>query len=179
MPRRRPDVVHEYRVSLSDFERAKISEVITTQQANVAVDGVTATLNAAGIALGGAGAVLAALVFMKWKGPTLWVDFTENVTNPIIDNIVDTILPGTPVEHRRYAQDLAARRGEIAKEEAAFCSLSASTYDQAKCSATFAKKDQYFADLEAFRKMVRETYSRVEREAIYYGLGDVNPEFVA
>jgi len=152
---------------------------LTTAQANVALDGVTATLNAVGTALGGAGALLAGLVFMKWKGPTLWVDFTENVTNPFIDNIVDTILPGTPVEHRRYAQDLAARRGQIANEEAAFCSLSASTYDEAKCSTTQQKKDQYFADLETFRKMLRETYSRGEREVIYYGLGDINPDFVA
>ena len=178
MPRRRVDKVIEHRISLSDFERDQIRTAITTAQANVAVDGVTATLNAAGAALGGAGALLAGVVFAMWKAPTLWVDFTEKVTNPLIDDIVDTILPGTPVEHRRYAQDLAKRRGQIAKDEAAYCSHSASTYDEVRCSQVQQQKDQYFADRDAFHKMLMETYDIAGRVAIYYGLGDVNPDFV-
>ena len=166
MPRRRVDKVIEHRISLSDFERDQIRTAITTAQANVAVDGVTATLNAAGAALGGAGALLAGVVFAMWKAPTLWVDFTEKVTNPLIDDIVDTILPGTPIEHRRYAQDLAKRRGQIAK-------------DEVRCSQVQQQKDQYFADRNAFHKMLMETYDIAGRVAIYYGLGDVNPDFVA
>ena len=178
MPRRKPDVVHEYRVSLSDYERSTLKEIVTTQQANVAVDGITATLQAAGSALAGGGMMLAAVVLMRWKGPTLIAEIT-NKTTAALDTIVDTILPGSPVEHRRYAQDLAKRRGQIAKDEAAYCSYDSDLYDQAKCSTTQAVKDQYFADLNAFRAMVRNTYSRGEREVIYYGLGDINPEFVA
>lgn len=178
MPRRRVDKVIEHRISMSDFERDQIKQVIATQQANVAVDGVTATLNAAGTALGGAGALLAAGVLMMWKAPGLWAGFTEKVTNPLIDNIVDTILPGTPIEHRRYAQDLAARRGQIAKDEAAYCTHAASTYSEVRCSQVQQQKDQYFADRDAFHKMLMETYDIAGRVAIYYGLGDVNPDFV-
>jgi len=150
---------------------------LTTAQANVAVDGITATLQAAGSALAGGGMMLAAVVLMRWKGPTLIADIT-NKTNAALDTIVDTILPGSPIEHRRYAQDLAERRAQLAKDEAAYCSHDSDKYDASKCSATFAAKDQYFADLEAFRAMIRRTYTIGEREAIYYGLGDINPNFV-
>ena len=170
--------MHEFRISLSDYERSKVEEALTTAQANVAVDGITATLQAAGSALAGGGMMLAAVVLMRWKGPTLIAEIT-NKTNAALDTIVDTILPGSPVEHRRYAQDLAERRAQLAKDEAAYCSHDSDKYDAAKCSASFAAKDQYFADLEAFRNMLRNTYSRGERELIYYGLGDINPEFVA
>ena len=41
-------------------------------------------------------------------------------------------------------------------------------------------KDQYFADLEAFRAMVREQYGDAAIvDLIYRGLGDINPDFVA
>ncbi len=141
------------------------------------MDGITATLQAAGSALAGGGMMLAAVVLMRWKGPTLIAEIT-NKTNAALDTIVDTILPGSPIEHRRYAQDLAKRRGQIAKDEAAYCSHDSDLYDQAKCSQVQATKDQYFADLEAFRSMIRRTYTIGEREAIYYGLGDINPNFV-
>ena len=55
MPRKPCDNVNEFRITLGDFERKKINEAIVTQQANVAIDGVTATLNAAGAAIGGLG----------------------------------------------------------------------------------------------------------------------------
>ena len=177
MPRRRVDKVVEHRVSLSDFERAQLKEIIDTQQANIAVDGITATLNAAGTALGGAGALLAAGVLMMWKAPNIIASVTDK-TNTIFDGIADVFLPGTPVEHRRYAQDLAKRRGEIAKEEASFCTLSSSKYDEAKCSQTQIKKDQYFTDRAAFHSMLMSTYELAAREMIYFGLGDVNPNFV-
>jgi len=177
MPRKPVDQVIEHRLSLSDFERSQIKEAVTTQQANIAIDGVTATLNAAGTAMAGAGGLLAAIVFMTWKGPTILATITDK-TNGILDDIVDTFLPGTPIEHRRYAQDLAKRRGVIAKEEAAYCSFNSGKYDETRCSQVQVQKDQYFADRAAFHKMLMETYDIQGRVVIYYGLGDVNPDFV-
>ena len=177
MPRKPVDQVIEHRISLSDFERAQIKEAVTTQQANIAIDGITATLQAAGTAMAGAGGLLAALVFMSWKGPTILAKVTDK-TNGILDGIVDTFLPGTPIEHRRYAQDLAKRRGDIASAEAAYCSFDSDKYSESRCSQVQAEKDQYFADRAAFHKMLMETYDITGRVAIYYGLGDVNPDFV-
>ena len=179
MPRRRPDVVHEYRVSLSDYERSTLNEIVTTQQANVAVDGITATLQAAGSALAGGGLMLAAVVLMRWKGPEL-IPTILNKTNETLDSIADTFLPGSPVEARRTAQAFAERRGEIAKREATYCSRDSAQYSETECSTTQQMKDQYFADLEAFRAMVREQYGDAPIvDLIYRGLGDINPGFVA
>ena len=58
---------------------------MTTAQANVAVDGITATLQAAGSALAGGGMMLAAVVLMRWKGPTLIAEIT-NKTNAALDD---------------------------------------------------------------------------------------------
>lgn len=182
MPRRRPDVVHEYRISLSDYERSKVEEVATIAKANIAIDGVTATLQAAGTALGGAGAFLAAFVLLKWKAPEIIADIT-NVTNDALDSIVDTFLPGTPIEFRREAQRLAAERGAIAKDEAAFCTFAASTYDEARCSATFERKDKYYEDRRRLHKLLRESYQGQAyygvKYFVYGGLGDIDPEWTS
>ena len=178
MPRRRPDQVIEHRVSLSDYERGKINEALQTAQANVALDTVTGAAMAVGTALGGAGALLAAGVLMYWKAPEILSDITDK-TNTFIDNLVDGILPGTPIELRREAQALAARRGDVARNIDAFCTLSSSKYDQAKCSQAQQAKNQYFDDLAIFQMKVRASASPSIQKAIYYGLGDINPEFIA
>jgi len=194
MPRRRPDQVFEHRISLSDFERQRIDEVITTAQANVAVDGLTATLTAvSGIGLAGA-ALLGSFVFMKWKGPTILTDAFNKLTettNPILDDIVDLILPSNPAELRREAQRLAKVRGNIASGEANFCDLSSGNYDEAQCSTVQVQKDQYFIELEALRAQVRDatvgsaevSYMGLVGDAlgtfIFSGLGDIDPNYQA
>jgi len=182
MPRRRPDVVHEYRISLSDYERSKVEEVATIAKANIAIDGVTSTLQAAGTALGGGGALLAAFVLLKWKAPEIIADIT-NVTNGVLDSIVDTILPGTPIEFRREAQRLAAERDAIAKAKAAYCTLAADTYDEVKCSATFERTDKYFHDRAMLNKLLRDAYQGTAyygvKQFVYGGLGDIDPNWNA
>jgi len=177
MPRRRPDRVHEFRISFSDFERAKINRLEQTAIANVALDATTDVLKAAGMALGGGGALLAAFVLLKWKAPDIIADVQEKA-NDVFDAVIDGVLPGTPAEDRRAAQAFAVRRGEIAKREATFCAFSSEKYDAQECSNTQQAKDQYFAELNAFRSMLRDRYSAGERAAIYAGLGDINPDFV-
>jgi len=181
MPRRRPDVVHEYRISLSDYERSKVEEVATLAKANIAVDGITNTFQAAGTALAGTGAFLAGLVLLKWKAPEIIADVT-NTTNNLLDGFYDTFLPGTPIEYRREAQRLAAERSAIATDEAAFCTFAASTYDEARCSATNERKEKYFQDRALLNQLLREAYKgRTYKGAakfVYYGLGDVDPSWV-
>lgn len=182
MPRRRPDIVHEYRISLSDYERSKIEEALTTAQANVAVDGVTSTLRAVGEAMKGAGSLLAAFVLLKWKAPEIIADVT-NTTNKALDTIVDTFLPSTPLEYRREAQRLAQERGSIAKEQSAFCTFAADTYDEAKCSATLERKEKYFQDRARLNKLLRDAYKGkayyVAAQFVYGGLGDIDPNWNA
>jgi len=192
MPRRRVDKVVEHRISLSDFERSKITEAMTTAQANIAIDGVTATFQAAGSALAGGGVLLAAGVFMLWKAPTLLVDVVNKVTettNPIIDNIADFLLPSNPIELRREAQRLAAVRGEIASAEANYCNFSSGNYSETECSAVQQRKDVYFDELAALRQQVADAsigfagftafglVGKTLAEFVFMGLGDIDPNY--
>jgi len=176
MPRRRPDEVIEHRISLSDFERNKITRLEQIALTNVGLDAFTDVLKAGGMALGGAGGLLAAFVLLKWKAPEIITDITE-VTNGALDGVYDIILPGKPIELRREAQALAKRRGTINREINAYCTLSASTADAAKCSAAQEAKDQYFRDLEQHQQRVLE--SAAGRwgwaDLIWAGLGDIDP----
>jgi len=180
MPRRRPDVVHEYRISLSDFERSKIEEVATLAKANIAVDGLTATFQAAGTALGGAGAFLAAFVLLKWKAPEIIAEIT-NVTNGALDTIVDTFLPSTPIEFRREALRLAEERGAIATAQSAYCTFAADTYDEALCSSTMERKNKYFQDRDILYKRMRDAFKDeafyAAKVFVYGGLGDIDPNW--
>ena len=177
MPRRRPDVVHEYRISLSDFERKKVEEIQTLAAANVGLDAATNVMMAAGTALAGGGALLAAFVLMRWKAPEIIAELQDKA-NGILDSAVDGLVPGTPAQDRRRAQEFAERRGQLAKEEATFCSFTSEKYDEQQCSVVQQKKDQYFADLEAFQTEIRTRYDAAGQELIYYGLGDINPNFI-
>jgi hypothetical protein len=180
MPRRRPDEVIEHRIAFSDFERAKINRLEKTAIANVGLDAVTDVLKAAGTALGGAGGLLAAYVLLKWKAPEIISDITT-VTNNALDTVVDTFLPGTPIEFRREAQRLAAERGAIAKDEAAYCTFAASTYDEARCSSTQERKDKYYEDRARLNKLLRDAYKGKAYYGVagfvYAGLGDIDPSW--
>ena len=186
------DKVVEHRISLSDFERTKINQIIETQQANVAVDGVTDVAKAVGGALGGAGIMLAAGVFMLWKAPTLIVDVVNKVEETVrgpLDDIADLLLPSEPIELRREAQRLAKVRGSLASQEANYCVLSSGNYSEAACSQVQVAKDNYFVELEALRQAVKDSDTGVIGDSVfaliggslanfvYKGLGDIDPNY--
>jgi len=172
MPRRRVDKVIEHRLSFSDFERQKINRLEQAAVANVALDAFTDVAKAAGMALGGGGALLAAFVLLKWKAPEIIAEVT-NATNSALDTVADVVLPGQPIELRREAQRLAKERGEIAKAEATYCSFSSEMYDEVQCSQVQQRKDKYFQDLEAFQELANDS---AWADLIYAGQGDVEPE---
>jgi hypothetical protein len=172
MPRRRVDKVIEHRISFSDFERKKINRLEQAAVANVALDAITDVAKAAGMALGGGGALLAAFVLLKWKAPEIIADVT-NATNNALDTVADVILPGQPIELRREAQRLAKERGDIAKAEATYCSFSSEMYDEVQCSQVQQRKDKYFQDLEAFQELANDS---AWADLIYAGQGDIEPE---
>lgn len=79
MPRKPCDNVNEFRITLGDFERKKIQEIITTQQANVAVDGVTAIAQAAGSAISGIGIYALGAAALLYVGFSI-DDFIDNTS---------------------------------------------------------------------------------------------------
>ncbi len=154
---------------------------------NIYIDGITSTLQAGSGLLAGGGMLWAAAVFGLWKAPEIggWIkdklgDTFSDLVDPggILDDLADSLLDGSPITLRREAQDLARRRGELASQEASYCTISASSYDAALCSNVFLMKDQYYADLVLFRQKVRD-HNAAHGESsdfIYQGLGDIDPD---
>ena len=154
---------------------------------NIYIDGITSTLQAGSGILAGGGILWAAAVFGLWKAPAIggWVkdklgDTLSDLVDPggILDDIADTLLDGSPITLRREAQDLARRRGELASQEASYCTIAASTYDAALCSNVFLMKEQYYADVVLFRQKVRDHNAEHgdSSDFIYQGLGDIDPD---
>ena len=87
MGRKATDSVTEHRITFGDLERKQIQAVIDTQKANVAVDGVTATLQAAGSALAGGGMLWAAIGLVAWFGGGAILDAAKNTGNKIWETV--------------------------------------------------------------------------------------------
>jgi len=93
--RKKTDQVIEHRISFSDLERKQIQQVIDTQKANVAVDGITSTMQAAGSALAGGGVLWAAVGLMAWFGGGALFDAAKNQGNKLWNGINDFVDPFT------------------------------------------------------------------------------------
>ena len=142
----------------------------------------------------GAGIGFASFVLMKWLTPDIPLilkdlpgkvfDEIVDVATPILDDTVDWAAKGNPIEHRRAAQALAVRRGQLDRDITVFCSPASNNYDEAHCTILNTQvKRQYFADLKTFNDMISATYNPTSpthgitlRNFIYKGLGDINPD---
>ena len=81
MPRKASDKTVTHRIELGITERAKLDEILTLQKENQRIDGITATLQAAGSALAGGGLLWAAIAAAAFLAPGL-VDSCLLYTSP-------------------------------------------------------------------------------------------------
>lgn len=128
MPRKAPDQVIEHRISFSDKERQHLQEIINTQKANVAIDGVTSTLQAVGSSLAGGGLLWASIGLVAWFGGGILLDKAKDATSktwefindaiadPISDFIVDATLEDKPQFDTEYWRDIARADSQRIKE---------------------------------------------------------------
>ena len=98
MPRVPSDKTITHRIELGIPERQKLDELLTAYKENNRIDGVTATLQAAGSALAGTGMLWAAAALAAYLAPGLIKkaynqskDFADKLVAPIVDPIVDDI----------------------------------------------------------------------------------------
>lgn len=189
MPRKSTDQVIEHRITLGDLERGELRKVV---KAEVYKDYGQLAQGFGVIGLG-AGIGFASFVLMKWLTPDIPLIIKElpakvfdeivEVVTPVLDESVDWVAKGNPIEHRRMAQALAKRRGDLAKDITVFCTASSNKYDEAHCTILNTQvKRQYFADLKTFNDMIDATYNDTStthlfsmKAFIYQGLGDINP----
>lgn len=190
MPRKSTDSCIEHRITLGDLERSELKKLVlaeTVKDYGTAIQGV-------GFIGLGVGTLIGATALTMYLAPQLWgklkdlpkdlFDDLVDVATPVLDDTVDWVAKGSPIEHRRMAQELARRRAELDGNITYFCTASSIGYDEAICTKLNTQsKRQYFDDLKAFNDMIDATYTATStthlfsmRAFIYKGLGDINPD---
>jgi hypothetical protein len=190
MPRKSTDTVTEHRITLGDLERTQLKKMV---QAEAIKDYGQAAQGIGFIALG-AGALIGGTALTMYLAPQLWgllkglpkdlFDTLVDEATPVLDDSVDWAAKGSPIEHRRMAQELARRRGELDNNITYFCTASSVGYDADVCTKlNTVSKREYFDDLRAFNDLIDATYNETSathtfslRAFIYRGLGDINPD---
>lgn len=135
MPRKASDKTVTHRIELGITERAKLDEILTLQKENQRIDGITATLQAAGSALAGGGLLWAALAAAAFLAPGLAKkvyneakDFADKAVEPFVDNVKD------PIEKKLKSdvQTAHANKTQAQNDVTLFCTPGAN-YDEQRC----------------------------------------------
>ena len=163
MPRKQSDKIITHRIEFSPKERELVNDIINTQKENQRLDAVTSTLNAAGVAIGGSGALIAALGLAAWFGFNV-KDKAKEVFNEISDAFADAssiIITGNTVEENvENLMDsigigvdertrLKNRMHELREEENRYCNSNSQYYDTTECARVKAEQQQVKAEYEA------------------------------
>ena len=136
MPRKASDKTVTHRIELGITERAKLDEILALQKENQRIDGVTATLQAAGSALAGGGLLWAALAAAAFLAPGLAKrtynevkNTVEEFTQPFVNQAVGDL-------EQKLQSDIAQSRinaGRAQTDVDLFCTPGAN-YDEQKCT---------------------------------------------
>jgi hypothetical protein len=179
MPRKPTDKVIEHRISLSDFERKHLDKYLKQHNTSMWVGAVGGS---SGPLLLGVAALGAVGVLALWKAPQL-----KDIIGETMDDLFTTLTDPrtytkspldsfTIIRYRILAKEFADERNTLNRERSAYCTFSASTYDEAKCSMVFPKLENWHERLVAFQAMVyRELPNQKDRDQVFGGLGTVNP----
>ena len=97
MPRKPTDHVAETRVTLGNYERKQLTQIMNIRSGAIALQG-------GGLLLAGVGALVAGYAFSKVKMPDIGEELKSFVTGPVfnaLDTAVDALVPNQPLELRR------------------------------------------------------------------------------
>jgi len=167
MPRKQSDKIITHRIEFSPKERELVDSIISTQKENQRLDAITSTLNAAGVAIGGSGALIAGLGLAAWFGFSV-KDKIKDLINNIDENISDIgiqTITGKSKEELGSEfvsimglnpNELKAESDQLRAERARYCNPDSQYYDEIKCAEVDAK----FDDLN---KRYRELIARTKR----------------
>ena len=150
MPRKPTDHVAETRVTLGNYERKQLTQIMNIRSGAIALQG-------GGLLLAGVGALVAGYAFSKVKMPDIGEELKSFVTGPVfnaLDTAVDALVPNQPLELRREAQELAERRERLRRALQVECSLTYENYEREKCVQAQLDWDNYIADRAAFQEHV-------------------------
>tara|TARA_Y100000401_G_scaffold18199_1_gene12335 strand:+ start:1557 stop:2147 length:591 start_codon:yes stop_codon:yes gene_type:complete len=192
MPRKASDKIVTHRIEFSPRERELVDSIINTQKENQRLDAITSTLNAAGVAIGGSGALIAGLGLAAWFGysavdvikekfenisDTVADTTAEIMTGQSVDEIVQDIMDATGYD----VKDLNERGKQLIRLKRRFCNPSSQEYDEQKCAEVDAlisqlnqeqqeAKAAMFKQIENLKEAEEDIYSVNLTGKLLYGL---------
>jgi len=192
MPRKQSDKIITHRIEFSPKERELVDTIINTQKENQRLDAITSTLNAAGVAIGGSGALIAGLGLAAWFGYNAF-DVVKDKFKDISDSVADTtaeIMTGQSVDEivqdilnatGYNVKDLNERGKQLIKLKRRFCNPSSQEYNEQKCAEVDVLLSQLnqeqseakaamFRQIENFRKTGDDIYSVNTVGKFMYGI---------
>jgi len=188
MPRKASDKTVTHRIELGLNERAELKEIIKTQKENQRLDAITATFQAAGMAIGGIGALGAGLALAAWLAPGL-IDTIKDKGNEVVDDItkggisiINDILPsGAQIPEAaelkaEYDRLFAALRAAGAKKNQ-FCTPSSIDYNGQQCQITTDEYENAKKELDDHITRMKELANAIKEGSLQDGLEKINPIF--
>jgi len=188
MPRKASDKTVTHRIELGLVERDKLSQIINTQKENQRLDAITATFQAAGMAIGGIGALGAGLALAAWLAPGLidtikdkGKNLVDDVTKGGISIINDILPPGAQIPEvdelkAEYDRLLAALRAAGAKKNQ-FCTPSSIDYNEQQCQITTDEYENAKKELDDHITRMKELANAIKEGGLQDGLEKINPIF--
>jgi len=171
MPRISSDSTITHRIELGLTERKKLDEIIAAQIENQRLDAITNTLQAAGTAVAGGGAVIAALALAAWLAPSIVKDikdkinsWTTTILNPITDVITEDIIQRRIQEYNAKMKASFEREEELRSRETQFCTPSSKDYDNQICSDITLEIEELLKDRQKLRQEATDIQTIIDEE---------------
>lgn len=153
MPRVPSDKTITHRIELGLPERQKLDELLTAYKENNRIDGVTATLQAAGSALAGGGMIWAAAALAAYLAPGLIkraYNETKDLADRIVAPIVNPIVNDLKEQYQKPINEARSKMTSAAERVDRFCSPGIN-FDSQQC--TIAENDQKAA-VEEYKQAI-------------------------
>lgn len=169
MPRVPSDKTITHRIELGLPERQKLNELLIAYKENNRIDGITATLQAAGSALAGGGMLWAAAALAAYLAPGLiknaynqTKDLADRIVAPIVDPIVDDLTK----EMQRPINEARSKITSATVRRDRFCSPGIN-FDSQQCSIAQndldAAYEEYKQAMENAKSAPTEVKSQLSR----------------
>jgi len=153
MPRKASDKIITHRIEFSPKERELVDSIISTQKENQRLDAVTSTLNAAGVAIGGSGALIAGLGLAAFLGFSLkdkLIDGFKGISETVADATAEIITGSSKEEIVQdimdatgyNVDDLQQRGKDLLEQKRRFCNPGSQYYNEEKCAQVDAALEQ-------------------------------------
>ena len=186
MPRKASDQTVTHRIELGLVERDKLNQIINTQKENQRLDAITATFQAAGMAIGGIGALGAGLALAAYLAPGLLTkakdtvtDVVNNVTNTGID-VLNEVLPEkaqvpTAGSIKDEYDELMAKVRASNGRKVYYCTPSSIGYNEQQCQVATDENIQDRKEVEDYIERIKQLAQSMKDGTLRKGAEAVNP----